>query len=332
MSSKYSTSPDFHAFGLDDSPDTTGTPYVRGSDALANAGQMISFMHVPSNTEIYFKAFITNFQETYNSDWASETVYGRADPIYLFRNTTRKISLGFKIPAASEGEAFQNLGRVQKLIQFLYPNYTTLDNALISEPDVFAQTISQSPMVRLKIMNLVQDQKEHYQPEATDGTDLNTYQDIVVDRKGASTAASSGLLGVIDNITVDHHLHETETGTLMVGTGVALPKLIDINLAFSPIHEHPLGWREGDDDYEKMVDPFFNPAFPYGINLEGVSDPVNPPATVGLTKGGMPPTNLDGGTDARRAPAPIDNAPSGAGKDLEEAEKQKTLKRLMSHK
>ena len=102
-------------------PETIDLPYKRGSDALANGrGQLISFMHVPSQTKIYFKAFITNYNETYNSDWTSEVVYGRADPIYLFKQTQRKIALSFKVPAASEGEAFDNLGRVQKLIQEVY--------------------------------------------------------------------------------------------------------------------------------------------------------------------------------------------------------------------
>ena len=97
----------------------TSPAYVRASDAYAmNKGAYISFQHVPSKTTVNFKAFITTFNESYNSDWAPEVVYGRIDPIYLFKNTTRKISLAFKIPAETESEALENLGRVQKLVQF----------------------------------------------------------------------------------------------------------------------------------------------------------------------------------------------------------------------
>ena len=48
------------------------SPLVDGSDALANKGLVIGFHHVPSSTEVYFKAFITAFNETYSSDWNSE--------------------------------------------------------------------------------------------------------------------------------------------------------------------------------------------------------------------------------------------------------------------
>ena len=81
-------------------------------------GMSISFYHVPSQHSVYFKAFITSYNETFNSDWASETVYGRTDPIYMFKNTQRQISLAFKVPAFSEGEAYENLGRIQKLTQY----------------------------------------------------------------------------------------------------------------------------------------------------------------------------------------------------------------------
>ena len=88
---------------------------AKGTDGYANhRGAYISFQHVPSKRSVKFKAFITAFNDSYNSDWATETVFGRVDPIYLFKSTTRKITLGFKLPAESASEAFENLGRIQK--------------------------------------------------------------------------------------------------------------------------------------------------------------------------------------------------------------------------
>jgi|10_taG_2_1085330.scaffolds.fasta_scaffold12080_2 hypothetical protein len=222
--------------------------YVKGSDAYANHKDMvINFEHVPSQTFVSFKAFITNFQETYNSDWASETVYGRIDPIYLFKNTTRDISLAFKVPAESESEAFENLGRVQKLIQFLYPNYTTLIDPNTGEPDVFANTISQSPLVRLKVMNLLTD---------TSGRPSSTYKGVV-DHKGP-LGGNRGLLGAIQNVSINHGL-EGDQGVFNEGRGVVLPKLIEVTLSFRPIHEGPLGWKKRNS---------LNPRFPYGADLD----------------------------------------------------------------
>jgi|19_taG_2_1085344.scaffolds.fasta_scaffold01954_2 hypothetical protein len=325
-SNKYSTSPTFNAFGMEDSPNTTDTDYRRAADSLANSGQIISFYHVPSQTEIYFKAFLTNFQETYNSDWSSETVYGRVDPIFLFKNTRRQIALGFKVPAASTSEAYENLGRVQKLIQSLYPNYTTLTDPATGEPDVFAQTISQSPMMRLKVMNILQDQSTHYTATATadEGTELNTYTEISTT---GNTLAAGGLLGVIENVTVDHHLHDAEGGALEMGEGVILPKLISINLSFSAIHEHPVGWRE--DATTDSVNPFFNSLFPYGINLEGsIDSPNSAPAVERPNPVGEPDDeSLNDGTDGD-TPAPMTDPDAGGTPDAAAAAAAQTAESL----
>ena len=67
--------------------------YSDGSDALANRGFVVTFQHVPSREYVHFKAFINSFNETFNCDWNSEAVYGRTDPIKMFRQTTRRITL-----------------------------------------------------------------------------------------------------------------------------------------------------------------------------------------------------------------------------------------------
>ena len=258
---------------------TTVTPssIYAGEDHLANeAGLVISFHHVPSGKFVFFKAFITAFTDTYAPDWSAETVYGRADPIYLFKNTTRKISLAFKVPAISAGEAYENLSRVQQLVQFLYPTYTDVNNAT---------TIAQSPLVRLKVMNLTRDTSGTVTitqldeiPEPTTAEELaaaeaelakittesGTYKDYTSD-----TDSSRGLLGIINSVTVDHNLANSAAGVIEKGNNTILPKLIEINLDFSPIHEHPVGWHEGttlDDDMNDVSTGelvFASPGFPY---------------------------------------------------------------------
>ena len=80
--------------GLPDS-NNRPKPYADASDFMGNDGLTLSFQHVPSGKAIWFKAFITAFNESYACDWASEDVFGRADPIFMFKKTTRKISLTF---------------------------------------------------------------------------------------------------------------------------------------------------------------------------------------------------------------------------------------------
>lgn len=226
--------------------------FVDATDVYANAGMVISFQHVPTGKSVYFKAFISAFNESYNSDWASESVYGRADPIYMFKQTSRSITLNFKIPASTYGEAFENLGKVQAITQFLYPTYTNVNQA---------QTISQSPLVRLKVMNLAQKTLDE------NVGDFNSAEDCYNNYK-SSVGADNGLLGVIANLVVNHNL--AEEGVIEKGSNVVLPRLIDVAVSFNVIHEHALGWDEENKFSERV--------FPYGVDLLNVEEQAPLPA------------------------------------------------------
>lgn len=249
MSTFYSNTPHFDPGKYTATPDGYGNT---GENTMGNAGLVITFTHVPTGNVVTFKAFITAFNETYNSDWAAETVYGRGDPIYLFKNTTRKITLAFKIPAITEGEAYENLGKVQMLAQFLYPTYQNTGQA---------NTITQSPLVRIQMLNLMQDSNG---TTRTGETDEEIYENY--------SHSGKGLLGAIGNLTVNHNLdgdHGVVTKNDGTNAQALLPKLIEVNLDFSPIHEHSLGW-----DYEGKFgqgqvegDSANGEFFPYGVKL-----------------------------------------------------------------
>ena len=228
--------------------------YTDGSDAMANKGFVIGFHHVPSGKEVYLKAFMTAYNETFSPDWAEEKVYGRADPIYLFKQTTRVITVGIKLPAASAGEAFENLTKIELLTQFLYPTYVDVQNA---------QTIAQSPLIRLQVMNLAANQNNvanlAWRQIASKGLGIELAQGQEFGSLAASGAdASSGLLGVLRNLSIVHNLEGTD-GVIEYAGGGVLPKLIDINFDFAVIHEHALGWNE--------MGHFSTDAFPYGLSV-----------------------------------------------------------------
>jgi len=228
---------------------TTDASYSDGSDAYANfAETVVSFLHLPSQKSIFFKAFISQFTEQYNSNWVPEHVFGRSDAIQMFKGTTRNISLGIKIPAATAGEAYENLGKVQGLTQFLYPTYAKVDQA---------QTISQSPLVRLKIMNLIRQAPTATGDIDTMGANYDSYS--------STSDPTRGLLGVIKNLNVDHHLAD-DTGVVEKQANTVLPKLITINISFDVIHEHPLGWDENNPS------SFSEKHFPYGVNLNDADE------------------------------------------------------------
>jgi hypothetical protein len=308
--------------------------FADGADALANKGMVVTITHVPSGRSIYFKAFIMAYTETFSPDWSSETVYGRADPIYQFKNTTRNITVGLAIPAASESEAFENLAKVQALTQFLYPNYSQAG---------IATTISQSPLLRLGLMNIARSQKAwspkltHYMPDPdhpgswilgeTPGTNYTEQQQGMVYKSMGGGGGTEGLLGVLKSLTINHNLdndkgvveiakdYSEEQGSagqaVQVMDAGVLPKLIEINFDFGVIHEHHLGWDEKGD--------FSNNAFPYGIDYQtsaGEPYPQPPPASTAAQEDQttQPDPAASGGAPGGSTPngaTPLDQAPEG---------------------
>jgi hypothetical protein len=225
------------------------------TDGIANQAEaVISFLHVPSNIDVYFKAFITTFSDTFSPSYNEETVFGRTDPIYTFKNTTRSISLNWKVPAESYSEAYENLAKAQTLAKMVYPNYTSVNNAL---------TLTQTPLVRLKVMNLL----AKTQPMS----DVNAAeQPSTTNRfKGYRSTADStqGALGVIKSITILHNLENFEAGVLYAGPNTVLPKLIEINISFDVIHEETLGWTTAAEDaaIAGTTSTFIDRAFPYNM-------------------------------------------------------------------
>ena len=209
------------------------------SDTLAQQGYLIEIEHVPSKQRVSFKAFITSFNDTYSPNWTPEEVYGRADPIYNYKNTTRSITINFKLPAASESEAYANLAKVQKLAQFNYPNYSTLSDC----DGVESKTVSQAPLLRLKFMNFIRSTKGIVASEELSEREIySSYNN-----------GGDGILGFFSNITYNFNLENDNGGGFRVFDqennsaqyGTLVPRLIDVTLGnFSPIHDHHLGWDE----------------------------------------------------------------------------------------
>jgi hypothetical protein len=175
-----------------------------------------------------FNAFITSFSDNMTSNWNEEQVYGRQDPIGTFQSTTRKISLGFDVPAATMEEAKKNLLRINLVKQFMYPVYSsntdhnTTTNAL---------SLAKSPLVRLKFANLIQN---------GDG---------------------DGLLGWIGSFSatpvIDMGMFNEQVRDQLAGN--FFPKVYNVSLDFTPQHEYDLGWKKDGDP----IDPKFRTKFPY---------------------------------------------------------------------
>jgi hypothetical protein len=237
-------------------PGITTHAFSDGSDDLANLkNSIIGFKHLPSGKSVFFKAFVTQFGENFDSTWERTAVFGRADPIIQFRNTQRSISIGWNIPAASLSEGIENLEKVQNLVRYQYPSYNTNSGGPL-DGEYNALGMTAPPLVRLKFMNMITNAGPNNATVSV-GTPRNMRRRLGMRADRASGArpgsvtfeggTDTGLLGVISNITINHHV-EGDAGVFH-GNGAIVPKLIEVTMEFNPIHEDLLGWNMASDKW-----------------------------------------------------------------------------------
>lgn len=113
----------------------------------AERGQRIEITSLATGDVIHFKAFLTSFSDSFSSNFESEEIYGRMDPVKTFKQTTREISVAFDLPAGSAEEAESNMKKLGSLARSLYPVYG----------GVGTQSMKAPPLFKVKFMNLIQD-------------------------------------------------------------------------------------------------------------------------------------------------------------------------------
>jgi hypothetical protein len=121
-------------------------------------------------------------------------------------------------------EAFENLRRMSLLIQFLYPTYSSADNAT---------AIQAAPIVRVKFLNFIQSQ-----------------------------LSEQGLYGTLSGITFSPDMEAGVYEFTKAPRKIA-PKIIKVSCQLTVLHEHALGWKnrgqqKGFREYPYNVDPFYS--------------------------------------------------------------------------
>jgi len=230
----------------------TSTKYAQ------DLGALLEFVSMINGSLLQFKAYLTNFTQDFQSSWNVEQVYGRLDPIPTFNSTTRKIQLGWDIPAYDVEAAMNNLNKCQSLIQMMYPSYsesgilrTGTDDATQSN-FTKANSLSKPPLIKLKFANLVAD---------TFGTG------------GQASAVEGGLLGWADGVSWSPNLEAGMFVYKLSGAGEAeyYPKLISLSLTFNVLHQG-IPVRNNESVTE---------SFPFNSPLKGGANPNVPAGNIG---------------------------------------------------
>jgi hypothetical protein len=184
---------------------------------------------MPSQAVVKFSGYVTEFADQYSSNWNTETVYGRMDPLATFQNTQRQISLSFDVPSGDFEQAEYNLRNIDRLTQFLYPVYNQDSRAQ-------QNTLKAGPLIGLRFSNLISN--------AGDGDDLLGYLDGLnyapdMSQGGFFKPGSAGPDG-------------RASGGATAG-GLFVPKVVSISLNYTVLHKHLTGWAAKMTDEEGNV-------------------------------------------------------------------------------
>ena len=178
----------------------------------------LTFEHVATGTKVQFSSGLKNFSDNFSSNWNSETVYGRMDPIMTFQNTQRDMSIEFLVNQDTDTAKYYLPGdhgddvktgvneveAVQFLATLLYPTYGD-DNSL---------SIKDPPLLRIHFPDLI-------------GKDRD-----------------NGLLVAVQSITYDRGTLYTPVTAPDANREILTPKFINTTITFTPLHEFDLGWQK----------------------------------------------------------------------------------------
>ena len=177
-------------------------------DKYAKAtNSVLIFKNTQNGKSVQFEAFLTDFTQTFNSNWNTDEVYGRNDPIATFQGTKRSLSLGWNLPAGNPQVAANNLKKCSELMQYMYPSYV---NSFNNEPN--KKVMSKPPLIKISYANLIR-----------------------------ARTTGDGLLGWIESLTWTPQM---DMGVYTTGQDI-YPKVIGLSLTYNVLHQHDLGHLDG---------------------------------------------------------------------------------------
>lgn len=186
---------------------------------------------------IKFPAFLTDFSDSFKVDYSNTLVYGRMDPIYSYKNTTRTVTLAFDVPNADFSESEFNSAQINVLIQSLYPIYSSE-----AKNGKGTNIVSSPPMFRIKFANLVSNPS-------------------VIKESKIDDSLQEGLLGFIPSFDFKPKI---DSG-FFVNNNKLYPKLLSVSLTLNVVHEHPLGnkFNENGDIIARTLE---GSSYPHGFS------------------------------------------------------------------
>jgi hypothetical protein len=128
-------------------------------EQLLDAEYMPFYFHdLRTNEILSFHAFLSSLSDSFTANYSSVDGFGRMDPVQIYKNTTRAISFTFTVVSTSPDDHEQMWYSVNKLVNMVYPQWSegdtlTTADSVYTQP--FSQTIAASPMLRVRIGDVI---------------------------------------------------------------------------------------------------------------------------------------------------------------------------------
>ena len=198
-----------------------------------------SITHLATGIRVNFRSFgLTEFQDTLETKYNTENVFGRMDPITTYQGTSRKIGVGLLLSATglSPGQAEVQHQKISRLMRMQYPTYEKADNAL---------SLSAPPLVAVSFANYIR--------SGVGGPLLCAMNGFTYTPKVGMQALDSPYIvfGGTSAGTTD-----APVGSMPFDHNEILPTAITLKFDFTVLHAHPMGFTLSDRSLPSLSDPW----------------------------------------------------------------------------
>jgi hypothetical protein len=205
----------------------------RYHEELLDAEYMPFYFHdLRTNEILSFHAFLSSISDSFSANYNSVDGFGRMDPIQIYKNTTRSISFTFTAVATSPDDHGQMWYSINKLINMIYPQWSegdTISNAESSYTQPFSQTIASSPLLRVRIGDVIHSNYSRFALGRIFGLDKtgamlpgsSPGDPVKLDDNDLGKASPDGNVDEIFNATETEQQVTVDSGTGILNSNVA---------------------------------------------------------------------------------------------------------------
>ena len=116
------------------------------------------FHDLRTNEMISFHAFLTNLNDSYQSNYDEVSGYGRVEAAKIYKSTQRTLSMTFKVCAVTPKDMDIMYLKLNRLLAMAYPQYTAgravkLGNNMARAP--FSQIPASTPLLRVRVGDVI---------------------------------------------------------------------------------------------------------------------------------------------------------------------------------